>query len=54
MISSSTTNTQDREEWRARIRRALAELETMPPGFDGGGRMASTKHDESSGAQSTT
>jgi hypothetical protein len=33
MISSSTTETRDREEWRARILRALAELDTAPPGI---------------------
>jgi hypothetical protein len=31
---SSTTNTKEREQWRARILRALAELDTTPPGLD--------------------
>jgi hypothetical protein len=30
-----TTKTDEREQWRARILRALAELDTVPPGMDG-------------------
>ncbi|MBN9167940.1 MAG: hypothetical protein J0I07_43820 [Myxococcales bacterium] len=33
-MNSSTTNTTEREQWRARILRALAELDTAPPGLD--------------------
>jgi hypothetical protein len=34
-MNSSTTKTTEREQWRARILRALAELDTTPPGLDG-------------------
>ena len=34
VMNSSTTNTTEREQWRARILRALAELDTTPPGLD--------------------
>lgn len=36
MISSFDTTHEEREQWRARIQRALAELATAPPGLDGG------------------
>lgn len=31
---SSTTETTEREQWRARILQALAELDTSPPGLE--------------------
>jgi hypothetical protein len=33
MVPESTKMT-ERDQWRARILRALAELDTYPPGFD--------------------
>ena len=35
-MMSSTTKTDEREQWRARILRALAELQTDVPAIDGG------------------
>lgn len=34
MIASTTTKTNEREQWRARILRALAELDTDPRSLD--------------------
>ncbi|MBX3263578.1 MAG: hypothetical protein KIS78_27275 [Labilithrix sp.] len=31
---STTTKTTEREQWRARILQALAELDTSPPGLE--------------------
>jgi hypothetical protein len=49
-MTSSTTNVKEREEWRARIRRALAELDTTPPGLD---RSRSSHEEDHDGVLTT-
>ncbi|MBX3205037.1 MAG: hypothetical protein KF764_08200 [Labilithrix sp.] len=34
MMTSTTTKPTEREQWRARILQALAELDATPPGLD--------------------
>lgn len=44
---TASTDVQDRDQWRARIQRALAELQTDAPHVDGRVSDESTRDDQS-------
>lgn len=50
MMMMSTTKTEEREQWRARILRALAELRTEPVTNERGG----VRDDETDGATASS